>query len=41
MWAMARMLPLIIGKYIPEEDEYWCHFLQLLDIIDYTMSPIV
>ena len=41
MWTMARMLPLIIGKYIPEEDDYWCHYLQLLDIMDYTMSPIV
>ena len=24
-----------------EQDEHWCHFLQLLDIIEYTLSPTV
>jgi len=31
----------MIGKHIPEQDEYWCHFLQLLDIIEYTLLPTV
>lgn len=41
MWTLARLLPLMLGKFIPEQDEYWCHFLQLLDIIEYTLSPTV
>ena len=41
MWTLAWLLPLMIGKHIPEHDEHWCHFLQLLDIIEYTMSPTV
>ena len=41
MWTLARLLPLMIGRHIPEQDEHWCHFLQLLDIIEYTLSPTV
>ena len=40
MWCLARFLPLIIGDKVPEEDEYWMHFLKLLDIVDYVFAPL-
>lgn len=41
MWTLAWLLPLMIGKYISKHDEHWSHFLQLLDVIEYTLSPTV
>ena len=39
MWCLARLLPLIIGDVVPEDDERWKLFLQLLTIIDYVFAP--
>jgi len=41
MWTLACLLPVMIGQYVDEDDEYWNHFLQLLDIMEYTFSPTV
>ena len=41
MWTLSRLLPVMIGKYVNEDDENWLHFLQLLDIMEYTFSPTV
>ena len=41
MWTLGRMLPVMIGHLIPEDNENWSHFLQLLDIIDHIFSPTV
>lgn len=41
MWALGRMLPLMIGHYVPENDEHWMHFIELLDIVDLIFSPTV
>ena len=38
-WCLVRYLPLLIGDLIPEDDEYWDHFLQLLTIMDYVFAP--
>lgn len=38
-WSLARMLPLIIGDLVPEDNPYWKLFLLLLDILDLVMSP--
>lgn len=38
MWTLARLLPIIIGHLIPEEDIHWKHYLQLLDIMDIVFS---
>lgn len=40
MWCLARLLPLIIGEAIPEDDTHWDNFLLLLQIADYVFSPI-
>ena len=41
MWTLARLLPVMIGKYIDEDNKFWDHFLQHLDIMEYTFSPTV
>ena len=33
MWLLGRLLPLMIGQYIPEDDKHWRCFLDLLRIM--------
>lgn len=37
-WSLCRLLPVMIGHLIPEDDDHW---LQLLDIMDIVCAPIV
>ena len=39
MWCLARMLPLILGDLIPENDDYWDNFLRLLKIEEIVFAP--
>ena len=32
MWLLGRLLP--IGKKIPDDDDHWNNFLDLLEIVD-------
>ena len=41
MWTLSRLLPVMVGRYINKDDDNWLHFLQLLDIMEYTFSPTV
>ena len=41
MWCLARFLPLLIGDKVPDGDENWENYLQLLDIVEYTFAPII
>ena len=27
MWLFARILPAMVGQFVPEEDENWCNLL--------------
>ena len=38
MWLLGRVLPILVGDYIDEDDEYWKLFLQLMDIVDILFS---
>ena len=38
-WCLARLLPLLIGDLVPEDDPYWINYLLLLDITDILMAP--
>lgn len=38
MWTLGRFLPLVIGHLIPESNEYWENFLNLLEIMDILFS---
>lgn len=39
MSLMGHILPLIIGDFVPEDDQHWELFLQLMDIVDILFSP--
>lgn len=41
MWLLGRILPAMVGHFIPESDEHWANFLVLLQISDYLLSPCV
>ena len=34
MWLFGRLLPILIGSSVPEDNERWQNFLLLLDIVD-------
>ena len=40
MWCLARLLPLMIGNYVNEDDDKWQLLLDLLTIMDYIFAPI-
>jgi hypothetical protein len=39
MWCLARVLPLLIGDLIPEDDSHWQNFLLLLQIEEILFAP--
>lgn len=41
MWCFGRLLPLMIGERISQDNEYWCNFLLLLTIVDYLFAPVL
>lgn len=40
-WCLSRLLPLMIGEKVDEEDPYWQNFLLHLEINEYIFSPTV
>ena len=38
MWLLARILPMVVGKLVPE-DERWMNFLRMMEIVDILFSP--
>ena len=34
MWLLGRLLPIVVGSYVLQDDEKWSNFLLLLDIVD-------
>ena len=41
MWTLARLLPVMIGHLISDDDPHWKHYLELLEIVNLIFSPIV
>ena len=39
MWCLARLLPLMIGEFIPEDDEHWKLYITFLTMMNYIFSP--
>lgn len=33
MWLLGRLLPLMVGKYVPEDDAHWKCYINLLRIV--------
>ena len=39
MWLLGRVIPYLFGEDVPEGDENWNNYLQLLEIVDILMAP--
>lgn len=39
MWLLARILPLLVGDFVDEDDKHWQLYLQLMDIVDLIFCP--
>ena len=39
MWLLARILPLLVGDCVPDDDERWENFLTLMEIVDRLFCP--
>ena len=39
MWSLLRLLPLLIGNKIPENDKTWGIILDIKDIVEILASP--
>ena len=39
MWLLARILPLLIGDCVDEDDKHWNLYLQLMLIVDLLFCP--
>ena len=40
-WTLSRLLTVMVGCYIQEEDIYWSHYTDLLEISRYILAPII
>ena len=40
-WSLCRLLPVMVGHKIPEDNMHWLHYLELLEILDIVCAPIV
>ncbi len=41
MWLFGRLLPMMIGDRVPNGDEYWVHYMDLLCITDILLAPTI
>ena len=41
MWCLGRILPLLIGHLVEEDDDNWNNFLTLLTIMDFVFAPSI
>ena len=41
MLLLSRVLPLIIGDSVPEDDERWQNYLRMMEIVDILFCPRV
>ena len=41
MWLFGRILPLVIGDQIPDDDRQWQNFLVSMEIVDHLFCPKV
>lgn len=41
MWTLGRLLPIMIGHLISDDNPHWKHYLEILDIVNLIFSPTV
>ena len=39
VWSLARMLPILVGDLVPEDNINWANYVLLLDILGEVMAP--
>ena len=39
MWLLARILPLLVADYVPDDDDHWLLYLKMMEIVDLLFSP--
>ncbi len=39
MWLLGRVLPLMVGHLVPEDDDKWTNLLLMLEITGYLFAP--
>ena len=40
MWCLARLLPLMVGELVPQQDPKWDNFILILKITGYLYAPL-
>lgn len=40
-WCLGRFLPLLVGDLLPEDNDHWINYLDLLKIIEYIFAPVI
>ena len=38
-WTLGRLLPVMVGDLIPEDDKNWEHYLTTIEIANYMLAP--
>lgn len=38
-WCLLRLLPLMVGSFVPADNEYWNFLLELKDIVELAFAP--
>lgn len=38
-WTLGRLLPVIVGDKVLENDKHWQHYLSTLEIVDLILAP--
>ena len=41
MWLLGRVIPYLVGEDVPEGDDKWKNYVQLLEIVDLLMAPAI
>ena len=39
MHLLLRIFPLLVGHFVPEEDENWRNFIDFLEVLDFILAP--
>ena len=39
MWLLGRLLPIMVGNKIPQDDERWENYLMMVEITDHLFAP--
>ena len=40
-WTLGRLLPIMVGSFIPDKDIHWENFCNFLDVANYMLAPEV